>query len=102
VFAVVRAARRLLALAACVWAAGCKTKASASQCDELLDRYAQLVVTQQFPDAAVEQIASEREREKLEARGDDAFKNCSSEVSRAEFDCAMLAPTPDSFEKCLQ
>ena len=42
------------------------------------------------------------EREKSEARGDDAFKNCSSEVSRAEFDCAMQAPTADAFEKCLE
>jgi len=31
------------------------------------------------------------QREKSEARGDDAFKNCSSEVSQAEFECAMRA-----------
>jgi hypothetical protein len=80
----------------------CRPKVTASQCDELLDRYAQLVVTERFPDASPEQIKSERERERGEARGDDAFKNCSSEVSHAEFDCAMRARSADALEKCLE
>jgi hypothetical protein len=85
-----------------VSAQGCKVKASTTQCDELLDRYAQLVVIRQFPDASFAQVESAREREKSEARGDDAFKNCSSEVSQAEFDCAMRAPSSNAFEKCLE
>jgi hypothetical protein len=83
-------------------AVGCKPKATGAQCDQLLDRYAQLVVTEHFPDASVEQIKAEREREKSEARGDDAFKNCSSEVSQAELECAMHATTADAVEKCLE
>jgi hypothetical protein len=82
--------------------AGCKPKASGAQCDQLLDRYAELVVTERFADAGTEQIKAEREREKSEARGDDAFKNCSSEVSRTELDCAMRAPSADALEKCLE
>jgi hypothetical protein len=81
---------------------GCKAKASATQCEQLVDRYARLVVTEKLPDASAAQIEAEQQREKSEARGDDAFKNCSSEVSQAEFDCAMRAPTADSFEKCLE
>jgi hypothetical protein len=80
----------------------CHPKASATQCDQLIDRYAQLVVTEKFPDASAEQIGLERDREKREARGDDAFKNCSSEVSQAEFACAMRALNADAFEKCLE
>jgi hypothetical protein len=91
----------LTALALGCWA-DCKPKASSAQCDQLLDRYAELVVTERFADAGAEQIKAEREREKSEARGDDAFKNCSSEVSRAEFDCAMRAPNADAVEKCLE
>ena len=83
-------------------AASCKPKASVSECDQLLDRYAQLVVTERFADAGADQIKAEREREKSEARGDDAFKNCSSEVSHAEFECAMRAPSADALEKCLE
>ena len=80
----------------------CKPKASPSQCDELVARYAELVVTERYPDASGEQIQAERDREKTEARGDDAFKNCSSEVSQAELGCAMHASSADALEKCLE
>ena len=83
-------------------AAGCKPKATGAQCDQLLDRYAELVVKEHLADAGPDQIKAEREREKSEARGDDAFKNCSSEVSQAEFDCAMHAASADAVEKCLE
>ena len=89
-------------LAAAVVAVGCKPKASATQCDQLLERYALLVVTERFPDASTVLIESERDRERNEARGDDAFKNCSSQVSEAEFRCAIAARNPDAFEKCLE
>jgi hypothetical protein len=81
---------------------GCKPKATGAQCDQLLDRYAELVVTERFVDAGAERIKAERDREKSEARGDDAFKNCSSEVSRTEFEGAMRAQTADALEKCLE
>jgi len=80
----------------------CKPKITPAQCDALVDRYAQLVVTEKMPDAGAETIKTEQERERGEARGDDAFKNCTSEVSRAEFDCAMHAATADAIEKCLE
>jgi hypothetical protein len=81
---------------------GCKAKASVTQCDLLIDRYAQIVVIEKYPDASLEQIEAERAREKSEARGDDAFKNCSSEVSQAEYRCAMSAASSDAFLKCLE
>ena len=80
----------------------CKPKVSASQCDSLIARYAQMVVTEKFADASAEQVRLEQERERSEARGDDVFKNCSSEVSQAEFECAMHSETTDALEKCLE
>jgi hypothetical protein len=90
--------------AACliVCASRCKAKVSTSQCDALLDRYASLVVREKYPDASPEQVRTEQQREKGEARGDDGFKNCSSEVSQTEFDCAMRATSADAVEKCLE
>jgi hypothetical protein len=88
--------------AAFAFAGGCRPKVTATQCDQLLDRYAQLVVTEKFPDASSERINAERERERGEARGDDAFKNCRSEVSASEFACAMRASSADALEKCLE
>jgi hypothetical protein len=82
--------------------AGCKAKASESECDQLLERYARLVVLEKFPDASADVIAQEQQREKAEARGDDAFKNCRSQVSRGELECAMIAKTTSAFEKCLE
>jgi hypothetical protein len=96
------ALRFVVAALALASSTDCKPKASSAQCDQLLDRYAELVVTERFADAGAEQIKVEREREKREARGDDAFKNCSSEVSKTEFDCAMRAPNADAVEKCLE
>jgi hypothetical protein len=93
-------------VAAVSWAllagVSCKAKATPSQCDELIDRYATLVVREKYPDAGPDQIDAERARERSEARGDDAFKNCSSEVSRAELECALRSPTSDAFLKCLE
>ena len=86
----------------CSCLAACKQKATATQCDQLLERYASLVVQERLPDAGPDRIKTEQEREKNAARSDDAFKNCSSEVSRAELECAMRAPTADAFEKCLE
>jgi hypothetical protein len=102
---VMRFAGRLAGVAASIALWGlpsCKAKASPAQCDQLLDRYAALVVTEKSPDAAASQIDAERAREKNEAHGDDAFKNCSSEVSRSEFECAMRSPNAEAFLKCLE
>jgi hypothetical protein len=73
-----------------------------SDCEHLLDRYARLVVIERFPDGSADEVDRELRRERAEARGDDAFKNCSSEVSRAELECAMTAATADALEKCLE
>jgi hypothetical protein len=81
---------------------GCKPKATTSDCDALIARYAQLVVTETFPDASPEVVRKEQERERTEARSTDSLKNCSSEVSRAEMDCAMRATSTTAFEKCLE
>jgi hypothetical protein len=88
--------------AALAFGGACRPKITATQCDQLLDRYAELVVTEKFPDASILEINAERERERGEARGDDAFKNCRSEVSAAEFECAISAKSADALEKCLE
>jgi hypothetical protein len=67
-------------------AMGCKPKVSRGQCDAMIERYAQLVVTERFPDASAEMIKTEQVRERDEARGDDNFKNCTSEVSAVEYE----------------
>jgi hypothetical protein len=79
----------------------CKGKVSQKQCDELLDRFSELVVKERFPDAGAEVIAAERTRERSEAKGDE-FKNCTSEVQANEHACAMKAASSEALIKCLE
>jgi hypothetical protein len=85
-------------------AGGCKAKASQAQCEELVERYAELVVREKGVDASADQAQLDlaRQRERDEARGDDVFKNCRSEVSRAEYQCGMGASTAEQLVKCLE
>jgi hypothetical protein len=82
--------------------AGCKKKVTQPQCEELLDRYATLVVKERFKDAPPEKVKAEQVRERDEARSDDDFKNCTSELSTEDYACAMAATTADALEKCLE
>jgi hypothetical protein len=91
----------LLALSAGgLWS--CKKKVSPKQCEELVDRYAQLYVKQRFPDAGPAEMEAEKDRERGLARSDDAFKNCPSEVQADEHACAMKATSPEALLKCLE
>jgi hypothetical protein len=100
---VMRALPRLVVVGISALSAGaCRPKVTSVECETLLDRYAQLVVTETYPDASADRISVEEQRERGEARGDDAFKNCSSEVSPSEFECAMKANSADALEKCLE
>jgi hypothetical protein len=83
-------------------ASACRKKASQKQCDELIDRFAELVVKERFPDAGAAEIQKERDREKNEAKADQAFVNCTSEVQADEHACAMKATTSEGLIKCLE
>lgn len=88
----------LVAFGAFIW----KRKATQTQCEDLLDHYAELVVKERMPDAGPAEIAAERQRERVEAKHDDAFKNCPSEVQPPEHECAMKAKSSDALLKCLE
>ena len=75
---------------------------SQAQCDEIVGHYAELVVREKLPDASAEVISKEKEREQSEARGDEGFKNCTTEIEPSDYTCAMAAKTPDVLEACLK
>lgn len=90
------------ALLACASLAGCRKHVTQAQCDEIVGHYAELVVREQLPDASADTIAKEKAREQSEARADDGFKNCTTELEPADHACAMAAATPDALEACLK
>ena len=85
-----------------LFAGGCKKKVTQAQCEELLDRYATLVVHAKLKDAPADQIMAEQVREREAARSDDDFKNCTTELSIEDYACAMKAASADALEKCLE
>ncbi len=92
-----------LVVGACFGAAlSCKERVSREQCDELLGRFAELVVHEKMPDAKPEVLAAEQERERGEAARDDSFKNCPTELRATEYRCAMAAPSSEALIKCLE
>ena len=91
----------VLALAALLTVAACRQKATNAECDQLSDRYAELFVREHFPDAGPDVVATERAREKTEAKT-DVLKNCTSEVQDNELKCAMKATSSTAMAKCLE
>jgi hypothetical protein len=83
-------------------APACKARITPAQCDELIARYATLVVKEKIPDAGPAVIEAEQKRERDQAAHEDAFRNCTTEVQREEHRCAMAAKTAEAFEKCLE
>jgi len=81
---------------------GCSKKVSQPECDQLVEHYASLVVRENNPDASPEVVKAEQERERREAKGDDGFKNCTTEVQRSEFGCAMRSTTSEGVLRCLE
>ncbi len=90
------------AAAAVLVLAGCRPRVSPAQCDEIVSRYAALIVKEKAPAAPPEVTAEEQNRAREEASHDEAFQNCTTEVRIEEYRCAMAAATADAVEKCLE
>lgn len=82
--------------------AGCRRKATEAQCDALVDHYTELAMKEQYPDAGPAEIEAQRKHVREESKGDDDFKNCTSEVEAADYTCAMKATTTEGIERCLE
>lgn len=91
-----------LFVAALVAVTGCTKKITQTQCEELVDHFAELVVKERFADAGPDVVLVERARERQEATNADEFKNCRSEVQATEHACAMKAQSSDALIKCLE
>jgi hypothetical protein len=91
------------ALCAAVVSFGCSRTLERAECLKLLDRYTELLVKDEEPEALPERIAQAQARARATAQKDARFDfaSCPSRVSRREYECAMSAPTVDAVERCL-
>ena len=83
-------------------ASGCKRKATPTECDALLDRFAVLAAQESVPDASLDEVRAAQKEAHDEASNDEDFRACAGRVTHDEIACAMAAPTADAFEHCLQ
>jgi hypothetical protein len=71
------------------------------ECEALLLRYVTLLAASDRPETSSAERAHMLEKAKEKAAGDPEMARCGSSVSRAQFNCAMVAPSTDEFERCL-
>ena len=84
-----------------VTALGCGKRPSAAECDELLDKYVELLLLEDRPGASAAEIMRVRQEARRKAQTDPAFHECSARVSRRSFECAMQAADANRLEQCL-
>lgn len=79
----------------------CRKPVTEQECNELLDRYVELLVRSDRPGTSSSEIVKMQAEARTKAKTDPAFVHCTSEVSRSQFDCAMQAANADVLEQCL-
>jgi hypothetical protein len=71
----------------------CNGKVTRAQCSEMLDRYVDMTV------------ASEREPERAVRKGEARYvrvqEQCEAEITSREYRCAMKAPSPETWQACI-
>jgi len=77
----------------------CRKIATQQQCDAIVDRYVDLVVSE--ADAGID-INAAKKKVREEAAASEDFRSCPTHVEAAQAECAMKAKTPEAVEKCLE
>ena len=81
--------------------AACSKPLSTDECERLLDRYVELLVRSDQPDLMAEELVRMKREARSKAASDPAFRSCSREVSRTQYECAMSASDADKLEQCM-
>ncbi len=87
--------------------AGCNGKADKKDCEEMLDRYLDMVMAGE-PDMAKlspqqQKVAREMKRaiRKSEPSYRKVAEQCEAEITKKEYRCAMAADNPDVWQSCI-
>jgi hypothetical protein len=79
----------------------CGKSLSPADCEALLLRYVSLLAASDRPETTAAERLHMQEEAREKASLDPEFGTCAKSVTRAQFDCAMIAPSTDDFERCL-
>jgi hypothetical protein len=91
----------LLCVALPLLLGGCGRRLEASECQQLLDHYVELLLRDDRPKSSAGEVLRLQQEARKKAAQDPAFSQCSSRVSRRSFDCAMQAQDANRLEQCL-
>lgn len=86
---------------------GCNGKATPADCTEMLDKYIDMVIAgdPELAQLPPNEARAAREMKKAVRKADPSYRRveqqCESEISRSEYRCAMKAPTPETWQACI-
>ncbi|MFO0739122.1 MAG: hypothetical protein U0270_24710 [Labilithrix sp.] len=96
---------RLVALGLCLVA--CNGKATKEQCTEMLDKYLDMTIAGEpgLTDLSPAEQRAAREMKKALRKNEPSYARvstqCETEITKAEYRCAMKAPTPETWQACI-
>ncbi|MBX3208715.1 MAG: hypothetical protein KF764_27020 [Labilithrix sp.] len=85
----------------------CNGKATRAQCAEMLDRYVDMTISGDptLADLSPEESRAAREMKRALRKAEPGYarveNQCESEISKREYRCAMKAPTPETWQACI-
>ena len=93
--------RLTLAAVLALGLSACSRPLDAQECNDLLDHYTDLLAKNRDPEVSGEDLLRLKKEARARAAQSREFSRCSSKVSRAEWECAMKAPSVDEAELVL-
>lgn len=86
---------------------GCNGKVTRAECTEMLDRYIDMTVAGEpgLADLPEAEARAARDIKKALRKGDTRYtrvqEQCEAEITRREYRCAMKAPSPETWQACI-
>jgi hypothetical protein len=99
--------RALFVLPLSLLVAACNGKATRAQCTEMLDHYLDMTIAgdDSLANLPPAEAHAAREMKKALRKSEPSYarveNQCESEISKREYRCAMKAPTPETWQACI-
>lgn len=87
--------------------AACKGKLAQGECAQMLDRYIEMTVAADpaLADLSADDARASRDAKKAERKTTPSYaraeQQCEAEISQREYRCAMKAPSPETWQACI-
>ena len=85
----------------------CNGKVTREQCGEMLDKYLDMTLAADpgLSDLSASEARAAREMKKALRKTEPSYarveRQCESEITKSEYRCAMKAPTPETWQACI-